>query len=89
MASYDIRVTGPDRDAMARLLRQPGVEVLPTTLREGRHGLTVRALATADAVAALEKEGYAVERLGDPAETAAESLAQVGRGNRFLNVKGE
>lgn len=89
MGRYDVRVTGADRDAMTRLIGYAGLEVLPTTLREGRRGLTVRALADDDAVAALEREGYGVERLGDTAETAHESFAQVGRGNRFLDRKGE
>lgn len=84
MERQDVRITGPDRDAMTRLVRRPGIEVLPTTLREHRDGYAVRALADPDAVAALEREGYAVERLGDAAESARESLAQVGRGNRFL-----
>lgn len=83
MAVYDLRInTGTDED-MAALLRRKGVTFLHTTLRKAGSGRSIRAMADDDAVAALEADGYDIERLGNLTERAPRSLAQVGRGNRY------
>ena len=84
MANYHVTVHGPDRGAMADLVRVHGVRVYPQTLKEQDQDNRVDALADEDTIGRLTGAGYRVDRHEDVDEDAKDSLQHVGRGNRFL-----
>ena len=83
MANYHVTVHGPDRQAMADLVRVHGLRVYPQTLREVAGGDKVSAVADDEMIRRLRAAGHLVDEHEDVDEDARSSLDQVGRGNRL------
>jgi hypothetical protein len=81
--TFHITVRGPDREAMADLVRTHRVRVLSQTLDEGGPQPRVDAMADEATIRRLTDAGYRVEQHEDVDEAAREDLQQVGQGNRF------
>jgi hypothetical protein len=89
MPNYHITIHGADRDAMADLVRVHHVHVYRQTAADQGTGYRVSALADEATIKRLQSAGYRVDQHEDVDEAAKESLGQVGRGNRFLDVPGD
>jgi len=88
MPNYHVTVHGPDRAAMADVVRVHGVRVYPQTLNEQGEDHRVDAVANEDAIQRLADAGYRVDRHEDVDEDAKDSLQHVGHGNRFVQFQG-
>ena len=69
MPSYHATITGPDQAAMAALVSKYKVTVARHTVEKVAGGFRVDAHASGTQLRALEKAGYAVERLEDADKT--------------------
>jgi hypothetical protein len=83
MTTFHITVRGPDREAMADLVRVHRLRVFQQTLDESGPEPRVDAMADESLIQRLQEAGYRVDRHEDIERAAQEDLAQIGQGNRF------
>jgi hypothetical protein len=85
MPRYRVTISGQGYDAMADLVRQHKVNVLPRTARDaGGDRYHVDAIVDGATIPTLEQLGYTVQRHEDVDEVGRQRQAEVGRGNRYL-----
>jgi len=80
---FHITAHGPDRAAMADIVRVHGVRVYGQTLKESDAGFQIDGVGDDAAIGRLTDAGYRVDRHENLDEAARESLGEVGTGNRF------
>ena len=90
MPRYHITIVGRDSEAMGDLVRKHHVDVIHETAREmSRGAFSVAAIADATQIRTLSSAGYEVERHENVDAAAKRHLADVGKGNRYLQTKPE
>jgi carboxypeptidase T len=86
MPRYRITITGPDKPAMADLLRNHDIEISERGARfAAATGYTVTALAAPDAIRKLQQSGYVVVQHEDADEVWKLRQREVGQGNRYTS----
>jgi murein tripeptide amidase MpaA len=87
MPRYRITISGPDKAAMADLVRKHGIQVFDHGIRFAPDtGYSVGAFAAPDQIEQLRQAGYTVDQHEDADEAAAARHGEVGRGNRYLET---
>ncbi|MEU9080524.1 hypothetical protein ACFYUY_29835 [Kitasatospora sp. NPDC004745] len=78
-----LRVTAKDADTLRTLLREtrPDVGGRPYVEADGR--VSIDAYVPDDRVAALQRDGVSVTRIGNASEAGRAAQAEVGEGDRF------
>jgi len=90
MPRYHVTIVGRDSEAMGDLVRTHHVDVIHETAREvSRGAFSVAAIADAAQIRALSSAGYEVRRHENVDAGAKRHLAEVGKGNRYLQTKSE
>src|SRR5260370_5020799 len=84
MPRYRITISGPDKAAMADLVRKHDIQVFDHGIRFAADtGYTVAAYATPGEIRKLQQNGYAVVQHEDADEAGKLRQREVGRGNRY------
>lgn len=85
MARYSIKISHPDLQAMADLIRVYHVDVSDHGNRRGKAGAPHMAYATAtpEQIETLRNAGYDVEQGEDVEARNRAAQAEVGKGNRY------
>jgi carboxypeptidase T len=87
MPRYRITICGPDKAAMADLVRKYDIQVLEHGSRfDPDEGYTVAAFAAPDEILKLQQNGYQVVQLEDRDELEKVRRRQVGQGNRYTSI---
>jgi carboxypeptidase T len=86
MPRYRITISGPDKAAMADLVRDDDIEIFDHGIRLAADaGYTVAAFAAPDQIRKLRQNGYAVVQHEDADELGKIRQREVGRGNRYTS----
>jgi carboxypeptidase T len=87
MPRYRITISGPDKAAMADLVRKHDIQVFDHGIRFAADtGYSVAAYATPGQIRTLQQNGYAVVQHEDADEAAKLRQREVGRGNRYTQA---
>jgi murein tripeptide amidase MpaA len=86
MPRYRITISGPDKAAMADLVRKHHIQVFDHGIRFAADtGYTVAAFAAPDQIRKLQQNGYVVVQREDADELGKIRQREVGQGNRYTS----
>ena len=86
MPRYRITISGPDKAAMADLVRKHDIQIFDHGIRFAPDiGYTVAAFAAPDEIRKLQQNGYVVVQHEDADEAGKFRQREVGRGNRYTS----
>src|SRR5260370_35501350 len=90
MQRYRITISGPDKAAMADLVRKHDIQIFDHGIRFAPDiGYTVAAFAAPDEIRKLQQNGYVVVQHEDADELGKIRQRDVGRGNRYTSTPHE